>query len=246
MVTGTHTIHLTGNYIVEVDDMSSEGSYDEDEDDFPDALEEMYGQGSDESDDELDGLENPRVQEVEDDEEAPKLVDTKKGKKRAAEAETLDDLMNKDKTSKKQQKKQKNNKGEAVEAEKESPKDAKKVQFAKNLEQGPTGPAAEKSSGALGVKVVQGVTVDDRKIGSGRVVKKGNKVGVRYIGKLQDGKVFDGKWSACTDSQVDRLLTACLQPTRRASLSSSRLVPARLSRAGTLVSWAWPSVVSVV
>lgn len=191
LVTGTHTIHLTGNYIVEVDDMSSQGSYDEDEDDFPDALEEMYGQGSDESDDELDGLENPRVQEIEDDEEAPKLVDTKKGKKRAAEAETLDDMMNKDKLSKKQQKKLKNNKGEAVEADKESPKDAKKVQFAKNLEQGPTGPAAEKSTGTLGVKTVQGVSVDDRKLGTGRVVKKGNKVGVRYIGKLQDGKVFD-------------------------------------------------------
>lgn len=191
MVSGTHTIHLTGNYIVDVDDMSSEGSYDEDEEnDFPDALEEMYGQGSDESDDELDGIENPRVQEIEDDEEAPKLVDTKKGKKRAAEAETLDDMMNKDKLSKKQQKKLKNNKGEAVQAEKESPKDAKKVQFAKNLEQGPTGPAA---TGSLSVKNVQGVTVDDRKIGSGRVVKKGNKVGVRYIGKLKDGKVFDGK-----------------------------------------------------
>ena len=142
-------------------------------------------------------LDDDIVQEVEDDEEPPKLVDTnKKGKKRTAEGETLDDMMNKDKTSKKQQKKLKNNKGEAVEAEKEakeSPKDAKKVQFAKNLEQGPTGPAAEKGAGTLGVKTVQGVTVDDRKLGSGRVVKKGNKVGVRYIGKLQDGKVFDGK-----------------------------------------------------
>ncbi len=104
------------------------------------------------------------------------------------------------KLSKKQQKKLKNNKGEAVakeepkaEAPKEPPaKTDKKVQFAKNLEQGPTGPAAAAEKGAtLGVKVVQGVTVDDRKIGSGRVVKKGNRVEVRYIGKLTDGKVFD-------------------------------------------------------
>lgn len=146
--------------------------------------------------------------EIDDDEEAPKLVaaDSKKGKKRAAdeEAETLDSLIAKSdaKLSKKQQKKLKNNKGDAVEVEdkaaKESPKDAKKVQFAKNLEQGPTGPAAEKEKDngpKVGIKVVQGVTIDDRKIGSGRAVKKGNKVGVRYIGKLQDGKVFDCKFS---------------------------------------------------
>ncbi|KAK8138432.1 FK506-binding protein 4 [Apiospora sp. TS-2023a] len=207
IVQGTHTVHLTGNYIVDADDFDSdEEDEDDDEyDDFPEELEAMYGEGSDESeDDELDGLEDPRIMEIDDDDEAPKLVaaDSKKGKKRAAdeEAETLDSLIAKSDTklSKKQQKKLKNNKGDAVEVEdkaaKESPKDAKKVQFAKNLEQGPTGPAAEKEKDngpKPGIKVVQGVTIDDRKIGSGRAVKKGNKVGVRYIGKLQDGKVFD-------------------------------------------------------
>lgn len=139
--------------------------------------------------------------EVESEEEAPVLVASKKGKnKRAAEeaAEALDDLIAKagaeeEKASKKQQKKLKNNKGEAVAAKEEkvdAAKGDKKVQFAKNLEQGPTGPAAA----ALGVKVVNGVTVDDRKAGSGRVVKKGNTVEVRYIGKLKDGKVFDCKF----------------------------------------------------
>lgn len=110
------------------------------------------------------------------------------------------DAVEQTKLSKKQQKKLKNNKGEAVakdqaktEASKESPaKGDKKVQFAKNLEQGPTGPAAAAEKGStLGVKVVGGVTVDDRKLGSGRAVKKGNRVEVRYIGKLADGKVFD-------------------------------------------------------
>lgn len=110
------------------------------------------------------------------------------------------DAVEQTKLSKKQQKKLKNNKGEAVTkdeakagASKESPaKGDKKVQFAKNLEQGPTGStaAAEKGS-TLGVKVIGGVTVDDRKLGSGRAVKKGNRVEVRYIGKLADGKVFD-------------------------------------------------------
>ncbi len=127
------------------------------------------------------------------------MVESKKGKKRPAddEAEALDDLIAKDDTklSKKQQKKLKNNKGEAVAAEaKATKKDEKKVQFAKNLEQGPTGPAKDKKEG--GVKVVNGVTLDDRKVGSGRTVKSGDKVGMRYIGKLENGKVFDCECSA--------------------------------------------------
>ncbi|KAI0848897.1 hypothetical protein F5Y00DRAFT_236970 [Daldinia vernicosa] len=203
VVKGTHTIHLTGNYVVDSEDVSDEE--DEDDDDYGLGIEEY---GPDDSEiDELDDLQDPRVTEVDTDEEdAPKLVaaETKKGKKRQAEeAESLDDLMAKaeeTKLSKKQQKKLKNNKGEPVgvkeDAKAEPTKDAstkgdKKVQFAKNLEQGPTGSAAAEKGATPGVKVVQGVTVDDRKIGSGRVAKKGNKVEVRYIGKLLDGKVFD-------------------------------------------------------
>lgn len=152
-------------------------------------------------------MENPRVTEVESEEEAPKLVKAdKKGKKRAAEESgddaTLDDLMaasatNGEKLSKKQQKKLKTNEGKAVETKKEEPASAKsdkKVQFAKELEQGPTPSpaAAKKGDAALGVKTVQGVTIDDKKLGTGPAAKKGNRIGMRYIGKLQkDGKVFD-------------------------------------------------------
>lgn len=172
--------------------------------------------------DELDGLEDPRITEVEsDEEEAPKLVskkEEKKGKnKRSAEAleepASLDDLVAKSKTeeepklSKKQQKKLKKNNGEAVpakaEEKKEESKDgsAKKVQFSKNLEIGPTGSAEKKKEvvapvkdnkkGALGVKVINGVKIDDKKLGSGPAAKSGDRVGMRYIGKLVDGKVFD-------------------------------------------------------
>jgi len=171
----------------------------------------LEDEDSDEMSDELDHIDGtPRVKEIDtdDEEEAPKLVETKKGKKRSAEeaAEGLDEMMAKDekKLSKKQQKKLKNNQGEPVAAEekaKESPaaKGDKKVQFAKNLEQGPTGPAKDKpenkgdKKAGLGVKVVQGVTIDDRKLGTGRTVKNGDRVGMRYIGKLQNGKVFDCK-----------------------------------------------------
>ena len=176
----------------------------DDEDDYdlsPDELDyELGDEMSDDESDELDDVDDPRVVEVESEDEAPKLIaaaDKKKGKnKRAAEdGEGLDELIAKagaEGLSKKQQKKLKNNKGEPVGAE-EAKKDAKsdkKVQFAKNLEQGPTGSKANKAT--VGVKVVQGVTVDDRKVGTGRTVKNGDTVGVRYIGKLQNGQQFDG------------------------------------------------------
>lgn len=183
---------------------------DDDEDDFDydgAALDyDMDEDVSDEESDDLDGLDDPRIAEIEsDEEEAPKLVAaaSKKGKnKRSAEdaAEGLDDLIAKaddeSKLSKKQQKKLKNNKGEAVAAEeKKEAKTDKKVQFAKNLEQGPTGSTQKPTVGkpSVGVKVVSGVTVDDRTIGKGRAVKNGDSVGVRYIGKLQNGQQFDGK-----------------------------------------------------
>lgn len=177
-----------------MDDDEDDYDEDDDEDDYdlsPDELDYAMGEDdSDEESDDLDDVEDPRVTELDSDDEVPKLVDTtKKGKNKrsAEEAENLDELIAKDgaKLSKKQQKKLKNNQGEAVAAE--DKKDAKKVQFAKNLEQGPTG----STKAAVGVKTVQGVTIDDRKIGAGRVVKNGDSVGVRYIGKLQNGKQFD-------------------------------------------------------
>ncbi|KAJ9157272.1 Peptidylprolyl isomerase [Pleurostoma richardsiae] len=206
IVSGTHTIHLTGNYVIDEDDASDSDEDDEDYDYPPD--EDLYGEEYS-SEDELDAIEHVgRVQEVDTDEEAPKLVETKKGKnKRPAqdEADGLDELIAKEskaeeKLSKKQAKKLKNNEGKAIaaeEAKKDTPtKGDKKVQFAKNLEQGPTGPAAEKlkqgeKKDEKKVKVVQGVSIDDRKIGTGRTAKAGDRVGMRYIGKLTNGKVFD-------------------------------------------------------
>lgn len=242
-VSGTHTIYLTGNYVIPDDNghnhhhevYDSESDSDEEEYDLsPD--EDELDLEDDESDD-LDTLENPRVTEVDSEDEAPKLVAKvekekaeKKGKnKRSAdeinEATSLDDIMAKSlkpeaneelKLSKKQLKKLKKNNGEAAAIKTEESKIAdsgdqpaaksdktdKKVQFAKNLEQGPTGSAekakteaAEKKSDkvGLGVKTINGVKLDDKKLGSGPACKKGNKVSMRYIGKLTDGKVFDCK-----------------------------------------------------
>ena len=83
-----------------------------------------------------------------------------------------------------------------------SNKSDKKVSFAKDLEQGPT-PTPTKDSkdaksndkakgAALGVKTVQGVTLDDKKLGTGHAAKNGDRVSMRYIGKLQaDNSQFD-------------------------------------------------------
>jgi len=152
-----------------------------------------------------------------------------KGKnKRAAEeseeeASTLDDMITKTlnvpadeaekKLSKKQLKKLKNNEGKAIPAESDAKKDAatavkekessasgKKVQFAKNLEQGPSGSpkvngASEEKSDkpqAGTVKVIQGVKVEDKKVGTGKGAKKGDRIAMRYIGKLEKtSEVFD-------------------------------------------------------
>ena len=160
--------------------------------------------------DELDGMDDPRVTEVEsEDEVAPKLVAAgKKGdKKRPAEEEaTLDDLISKtngeEKLSKKQAKKLKKNDGQAAAGAQtaDAPNsDKKKVQFAKNLEQGPTGsPKVEgkveaKPEAAKGPRIVSGVTIDDKREGKGKAAKKGDRVEMRYIGKLKSGKVFDCK-----------------------------------------------------
>lgn len=135
----------------------------------------------------------------------------------ASEENTLETLMAKSskdttntetKLSKKQLKKLKNNKGEAVEPKTVDPKKEdtnkndkgdKKVQFAKNLELG-SKKTNEKSQAdaskpqkkaSLGIKTVDGVKIDDKKLGTGRACKKGDKVSMRYIGKLSDGSVFD-------------------------------------------------------
>lgn len=209
-VTGTHTVYLTGNYVIPTDE-GRQGYDDEDEEDedydlSPDEdeldLDELMGE--DESDD-LDDLENPRITEVEsEEEEAPKLVDTKGKNKRSAPADEekpAKQVANGEEgLSKKQQKKLKKNNGDAaaVEQKKEGKegKEAKKVQFAKNLEQGPTPSGqdkkpAEQTTGTLGVKEIKGVKIDDKKLGKGPAAKAGNTVSMRYIGKLEDGKVFD-------------------------------------------------------
>jgi FK506-binding nuclear protein len=144
------------------------------------------------------------------------LIATSLKKEEAAPA-TNGDTKKLSKAEKKALKKLKKNDGGAApvtpdassqtpEAKKEAPptngSEKKSVQFAKNLEQGPTpsatppAKAADKKSenvksSSVGVTNIQGIEIDDRKLGTGPVAKKGSRVEMRYIGKLESGKVFD-------------------------------------------------------
>lgn len=254
-VSGTHTVHLTGNYVIPQDDGSTslydEGDEEEDYDLSPDEEELDALEDVDEESDALDDLEDPRIAEVDSEEELPKLIKgTGKGKnKRPAEdddedeEETLDAIVAKSlkkedikpepasattngeapkklsKSEKKRLKKLKKNDGEAVAVDAGTPEvkkepaqvngdSEKKVQFAKNLVQGPTPSATpptkseskpasdgKDKSTSLGVKEVQGVSIDDRKLGNGPAAKKGSRLEMRYIGKLDNGSVFDSNKS---------------------------------------------------
>jgi len=55
-------------------------------------------------------------------------------------------------------------------------------------------PAAAAAS-AKTLRTVQGIVIDERKAGTGPAAKKNSRLEMRYIGKLEDGKVFDANKS---------------------------------------------------
>ena len=51
--------------------------------------------------------------------------------------------------------------------------------------------AADLNRGYGGVRTVQGVKIEEIKIGSGTEARSGNRVKMEYVGKLTNGKIFD-------------------------------------------------------
>lgn len=183
VVTGSYSVHLSGNYVEHPAD-DDEDEYDSDDVDdeyYEDAEGDDYNLTPDE-----DELMN--IDELEDSSDVERKIEelveqeqAQKSKKRAAkDAEDAADA--------KKAKKDKSKK------DKKDNKDEKKVQFTKDLEQGPT-PSKEKKDKAAKKYTTQtllgGVVTEDRKAGTGAAAKSGDKVGIRYIGKLKNGKVFD-------------------------------------------------------
>ena len=74
-VDGTHDIYVTGNYIAfpEDDDEDEEDEYDEEYDELSGDDELDIDEMDEDEEDELDNLENPRITEVDSEEEAPAL-----------------------------------------------------------------------------------------------------------------------------------------------------------------------------
>lgn len=182
VVTGSYPIHLTGNYVEhpydDESDQDDEDDSDEDYDLTPDE-DEIISDGGDYEIDDLDDVDDVegKIEEIVEEEEEKK----------------------KNKEEIKSPKKDKKRPAEPVEAPVEEPKKSKKakkeknVEFTKDLEQGPT--SKKETSGdkkKFPTKTLAGgLVIEDRTIGKGQTAKSGNKVGVRYIGKLKNGKVFD-------------------------------------------------------
>ncbi|KAG9221014.1 hypothetical protein CCMSSC00406_0002386 [Pleurotus cornucopiae] len=184
---GKNTIYLTGYYVdqtgpdMDMSDMSDMES----EDDFD--LREVS------SDVEVDPAEidsdGSRFEDVDDEEKA----ETKPAK-RPRESDAMDtDAPKPSKAEKKKNKKMKAENGTAVpsgtdtkEGEKSGDSEKKpEVKEKKKKEK------KEKEKESKSVELPGGLKIVDAKIGTGPMSKAGNKLKMRYIGKLDNGKVFD-------------------------------------------------------
>jgi len=194
--TGKNTVYLTGNYIEQSpesdqspfgseigSEMDSEEAYDlrdvsSDVEMHPDDLAEVDSDAS-------------RFEEVKDEE-------SKKTQKRPRESDAADVPAKSDKKSKKLKAEDgkpiavetdKKKEGGEEEAKVESGKKEKKKKDKKEKKK------ADNTSGETSTRAKQttagGVIIEDAKVGTGPMAKKGNTVRMRYVGKLTDGKEFD-------------------------------------------------------
>lgn len=185
IVTGSYRVSLTGNFVKhpfdtpdydEDDSEEGEESYDEDEDDYltPDEdadLEEL---------EEASDIE-AKIQELVEKEQSKSK---KNNKRKQPEPEEEEEEEEQEAPASVEETKK------AKKAKKE-----KKVEFKKDLEEGPTPAKKEEKKEKKEkpkTKVLEGgIIIEDRVVGTGKACKKGSKVGMRYIGKLKNGKVFD-------------------------------------------------------
>ncbi|CAK7893149.1 peptidyl-prolyl cis-trans isomerase [[Candida] anglica] len=209
VVTGSYPVHLSGNYVEHpADETDSEDEFDEEYDD------EEYDMTPDEDElaYDLEDLENAsdvenKIEELLEEEskkrsseevEAPVAAVSKKAKKAEKKAAAAADKKSVQFTKELEQ-------GPTGSTLVEQPKEAaaaKKETKKEKKERAKKEAAAavakeQEESGAPKDKkyptktLLGGVVTEDRKIGKGPTAKSGNKVGIRYIGKLKNGKSFD-------------------------------------------------------
>ncbi|KAF5317404.1 hypothetical protein D9611_003932 [Ephemerocybe angulata] len=172
--TGKNTVYLTGNYIKHDDeDPYGDSELDSDEEgyDLDEVSSDVEMNPEDLADLEIDS-DASRFEEVQD--EAPKSAKRPRDSDAAAE---------KPKEAKdKKNKKLKAEDGKPAPAPvEEAPKKEKKEEKKK----------AEKPATKAEKELPGGLKIQDVKIGDGAEAKKGARVGMRYIGKLLNGHVFD-------------------------------------------------------
>ena len=206
IVTGSYAISLVGNYIKHPFDTpmgDMDDSEDEDGSDYDDELSDSYyndqysdddAEDSDEHDltpDEDELAPAGSVEEIEASEEEESEEEEKKSKhKKHDHHHHHDHDHDHDHEHKSKNKKRKQEEEEPKKEHKD-----KKVKFKKDLEEGPT--KKEKAESKKADKTPKrrtlegGVVIEDRTVGDGPAAKKGDRVGMRYIGKLKNGKVFD-------------------------------------------------------
>ncbi|KAG9104375.1 peptidylprolyl isomerase fpr4 [Ceratobasidium sp. 370] len=204
VVTGKNPVHLYGNYIVQGGNSDEDEDEDEDEYDLEDAPSDV------EVDlDELDDVEEDSARFEEIEASPPKSV------KRAREDEEMGDVSVASgvdtsvmsKKEKKRAKKLKNEAGKAAPAPTTTTtttvaattttvapangKDSKPIEKEKK-EGKKDGEKKKKDLASHEPRTLAGgVTIEDKKVGTGPVAKAGKKIGMRYIGRLKNGKVFD-------------------------------------------------------
>ncbi|KAH9859025.1 hypothetical protein C2E23DRAFT_30355 [Lenzites betulinus] len=188
-VAGKNTVFLTGNYIdqnpFDQDPYGDEDMSDEEDFDLQDVSSDVEV-----NPDELDipSDDEERFEEI-NEAEASKSASKTESKKRPRESDATETAEQEGKLSKSQQKKQKKLKAENGEpvavASPEKTEDKKSKQDKKKAEKEKEKPKAEAKTLAGGLKLV------DHKTGTGPQAKAGDMVSMRYIGKLENGKVFD-------------------------------------------------------
>ncbi|CAA7259085.1 unnamed protein product [Cyclocybe aegerita] len=187
-LTGKNTVYLTGNYIDQGHDQDPFDSDSEDAD-----SEDAYDLREVSSDvemhpDDLDGIDSDASRFEEVTEEPSKNQKRPRDSDAAAEEE-------KGSKSEKKNKKLKGEGGKAVDVEaapaqnEEKRKDKKKKE--KSGDQGETKGEGKEKEKYPKKTLAGGVVIQDAKVGTGPMAKKGNTVRMRYVGKLTNGKEFD-------------------------------------------------------
>ncbi|CAE6519984.1 unnamed protein product [Rhizoctonia solani] len=211
LVTGKNRIHLYGNYIQQSPDEDEDEDDDEDEFDLGEIPSDLELEEDEEAGD------SGRFEEIKD---TPTSVKTGKRAREDEEmadvstATAADTSATTPKKEKKRAKKLKNEAGKAAAApattvatettitttsitasspnKEKKDKPAEKKEAAKPVEKKEGGKKdGEKKKKSEPKTLPGGVVIEDKTIGSGPAAKAGKKIGMRYIGRLKNGKVFD-------------------------------------------------------